>query len=394
LIGALRSEDTDVFLAALTQLGVGVQVDGQTMTVRSRGGGPPNDHAHINVQLSGTSARFLAPYLGLGVGRYVLDGNVRMRQRPMGELVAGLRAMGVEVHGGPGLPLELISCGHLDGGTISVTAEATSQHLSGLLMVAPYADNDVVLSLTGPMVSRSYVHMTVGLMAAFGINVEVRDDALQVSTGQRYRAQAFAVEPDASAACYFWAAATLCGGVVATPGLLSRTSLQGDVAFLDVLTAMGATVREGPHGIIVQGPADRHLHAVDVDMNDISDQVPTFAALALFADGPSTVRHVAHIRGKESDRIAAVATEVARLGAAVEERADGLVIGPLAGSSPGAVVQTYGDHRMAMAFSLVGLRHSGIGIADPECVSKTFPDFFEVLEAMTHGRLPSACADQ
>ncbi len=381
LRGALASEDTEVFARALGLLGVPVTVAGDVMTVRGAGGGPPVPAASIDVRLSGTSARFLCPFVGLGRGRYRVDGTARMRERPMGELVAALRAVGVTIEGGPNLPFTVVGSGHLVGGRVVLTAHQSSQHLSGILMVAPYADGDVVLELRGPTVSRSYVDMTLGLMAAFGVEVGQGEGVFRIPSGQRYRARTFEVEPDASAACYFWALAALSGGRVRTPGLSRRASVQGDVAFLDVLAAMGCSVGEdGGGGILVQGPAGGALRAVDVDMNDISDQVPTFAALALFADGPSSVRNVAHIRGKESDRIAAVATEVARLGARVEEFADGLRLWPLDAGSPGAVVQTYGDHRMAMAFALAGLRCDRVAIADPDCVRKTFPAYFEALE--------------
>lgn len=248
-------------------------------------------------------------------------------------------------------------------------------------MVAPYADSDVELHQEGPVNSWSYVEMTVALMEQFGVRVErPGPGVLRVPAGQRYRPQVFAVEPDASAACYFWALAALSGGEVQTPGIRRTTSLQGDTRFLEVLEAMGATVWDDVDGVRVQGPPLGRLRAVDLDMNEISDQVPTLVALALFADGPCTVRNVAHIRGKESDRIAAPAQEVRRLGGRCEEHPDGLIIWPLPEAADPVSVETYGDHRMAMAFALVGLRRPGVSIRDPGCVAKTFPNFFMVLD--------------
>lgn len=381
LRGALRSDDSEVFVRALNQLGIAVEEREDELTVHGRGGGSDVRTADIDVRLSGTSARFLCPLLALSHGQYRMDGTERMRQRPMGELVTVLRALGADVTGGPTLPLVVTGHGRLRGGTVAVSTRETSQHLSGVLMIAPYAETDVELHQEGPANSWSYVAMTVALMEQFGVHVEQPEaGVLRIRAGQRYRPQVFAVEPDASAACYFWALAALSGGQVQTLGLRRDQSLQGDTRFLDVLEAMGATVWDDPDGVRVQGPPLGRLHAVDVDMNEISDQVPTFVVLSLFADGPCTVRNVAHIRGKESDRIAAPAQEVRRLGGRCEEHPDGLTIWPMPQTADPVCLETYGDHRMAMAFALVGLRRPGISIRDPGCVAKTFPNFFAVLD--------------
>jgi len=383
----LHSEDTEVFMTALGRLGVPLRMQGDTVWVQGIGGGPRVDRAEIDVRLSGTSARFLCPFLALGTGHYRVDGTPRMRQRPMRELIDALRAFGVHVQGGPGLPLEIRGRGSLPGGAVRLTAAQSSQHLSGILMVAPYAEGEVTVELIGEVVSEPYVDMTVAMMRHFGAEVEAADGVLRVSAPRRYHGRVYEIEPDASAACYFWSLAALSGGRVRTPGLVPGRCLQGDVRFLEVLQAMGCTVRATEGGTVVEGPPGGRLRAVEVDMNAISDQVPTLAALALFADGPCTVHRVGHVRGKESDRLAAAAEEVRRLGGEVLERPDGLtVIPPERLPTEPVLVRTYGDHRMAMAFALVGLRRPGVSVAEPDCVAKTFPEYFAVLRSAVGGQ--------
>jgi 3-phosphoshikimate 1-carboxyvinyltransferase len=246
-------------------------------------------------------------------------------------------------------------------------------------MAAPYAESEVQLAVDGVLVSVPYVQMTRRVMEAFGAELSASADyrELRVSNARKYRGRNYAIEPDASAASYFLAAAAIVGGSVAVEGL-TRSSLQGDVAFCACLEQMGAVVVEGPDCIAVEG---RPLHGVDVDMNAISDTVPTLAVAALFAKGPTRIRNVAHIRHKETDRIAAVACELRKLGAKVEEFADGLLIEP--GPLRPAAIDTYDDHRMAMSFSLAGLMTPGIVIRDPGCTAKTYPDFFGDLERVT-----------
>jgi 3-phosphoshikimate 1-carboxyvinyltransferase len=383
LDGALWSEDTEACAEALRRLGVPVAWDlgAARATVRGVGGGPPAAEAALDVRLSGTTARFVPFYAALGHGRYLVDGSPRMRARPMGEVVAALRAQGVRVEGGPSLPIVVYGAGALQGGAVEVAGDDTSQPLSGLLMVAPYARADLLVRPeTRVRVAMPYVDLTIRLMASFGVEVVRKPDGYLVPHGQRYRARRYAVEPDASAAAYFWALAAVTGGRVHTPGV-GRGALQGDAAFLDVLEAMGCRVADAG-GAVVEGPPGGRLRAVDADMNAMSDQALTLAVLGLFGDGPTRIRRVGHIRLQESDRIAAAASELRRLGARAEEEPDGLTVWPLdPGRAEPVCVATHGDHRVAMSFALVGLRRPGVCLAEPEVVRKTFPGYWEALRA-------------
>ena len=263
-----------------------------------------------------------------------------------------------------------------------IRGDISSQFLSGLLMAAPYAEQPVEIVVEGELVSQPYVRMTLEVMRGLRRG---RRSARSVAFHPAHRAalsrRAYAIEPDASAASYFWAAPAIAGGEVTVAGL-SRSSLQGDVAFVDVLARMGCRVSESAAGITVHG-TDR-LTGIDVDMNAISDTVQTLAAVALFADGPTTIRGVAHIRHKETDRIGSLATELRKLGADVIERPDGLQITPR--QLQGATIETYDDHRMAMSMALVGLKVPGVLIRDPGCTAKTYPDFFPDLARLTRSR--------
>lgn len=387
LRGALFSDDTAACLEGLAALGVYAEADAWAATVKvdGVGGGPPAAVADIDVRLSGTTARFLCPFMALGRGEYRVDGVARMRQRPMGPVWDTLRAQGIRIDGGPNLPFTIYGAGGLPGGRIRIAGGETSQPASGMLMVAPYASGDTVVEVETHRAALPYVQMTARLMQAFGVEVlEVEEGTFAVRSGGRYRAGEYVIEPDASTAAYFWALAALSGGRVRTPGI-GRSLLQGDAAFLGVLERMGCRVGED-HGAVVQGPTGGRLHAITQDMGAMSDQALTLGVLGLFGDGPTTVRNVAHIRLQETDRVAAVTTELRRLGARCEEAADGFTVWPLTGSESDAVtIATYGDHRVAMSFALSGLRRPGVSIGDPGCVAKTFPDFFAVLEGAVPG---------
>jgi 3-phosphoshikimate 1-carboxyvinyltransferase len=383
LRGALDSEDTQVMIAALRALGIGVDASdgGRTLHVHGCGGNIPARQANLFVANSGTTMRFLTALTAVGQGSYRLDGVARMRERPMGDMIEGLRQLGVDLHGeSPAdCPPIVVNAAGLRGGAAEVRGEVSSQFLSGIMMSAPYAERDVQLSVSGRLVSAPYIQMTRRVMEAFGADVAASADCtqLRVSAAHRYRATEYEIEPDASAASYFLAAAAIAGGQVTVEGL-TRESLQGDVAFCACLEQMGAVVMGGPDLITVQS---RLLRGIDVDMNAISDTVPTLAVTALFADGPTRIRNVAHIRHKETDRIAAVACELRKLGADVDERPDGMLIRP--GVIRPAAIDTYRDHRMAMSFALAGLRAAGVVIRDPQCTAKTYPDFFADLECVT-----------
>ncbi len=378
---ALLADDTEAMLTALTDLGVGTVVDpaGPHVTVAGCGGAVPPGPATLDVRLSGTTARFLAPLLALGRGRYVLDAAAPFRARPMGPVLDALVDLGAEVEslGDAGhLPAAIVAHG-ARGGELEVAGDVSSQFLSGLLLAGPAMADGLRVRLSTHLVSAPYVALTVEVMRAFGAEVERPDERTFVVPPGGYRATTFAVEPDASAATYFLAAAAITGGRVRVEGLTDR-AVQGDAAFADVLAEMGAEVTRDAQGTEVRGTG--RLRGIDVDLAEISDTAQTLAAVAVFADGPTRVRGIGFIRRKETDRIAAVVTELRRCGIEAHEEDDGFFVVP--GRPTAAVVQTYDDHRMAMSFALLGLVVPGIVIADPGCVAKTFPHYFEVLEAL------------
>lgn len=371
--GLLRSDDTEAMLECLGALGIAWRAtDPTTVEVDGCGGRVPPGPASLHTRLSGTTSRFVTALCALGTGEYRIDAAPPMRRRPMRVLIDALGALGVEVESTNGsLPLVIRTDG-LHGGSVAVSGDVSSQFLSALLLVGPCAAAPLHVEVIGELKSLPYVRMTQAVMAAFGADSE---------TVGGYRATTFAVEPDVSSACYFWAAAAITGGSIRVEGI-GGASLQGDVGFLEVLEAMGCTVERGPDATTVAGP--ERLRGVDVDLADLSDQAPTFAAVAAFAAGRSRVSGIGFIRRKESDRIAAVIEGLGRLGVVAAEEPDGFSVdgaGP-AGPPHGGVVRTFDDHRIAMSFALVGLRTAGVVIEDPDCVAKTYPDFFEDLESL------------
>ena len=379
LSGALFSDDTRVMIESLTRLGFDVESDLTTssIVVAGHGGTIPNRTAKLDIENSGTTVRFLTAMLGMAGGDYVIDGVERMRQRPIGPLVDALNAWGANVNTqSPGQcpPVTIGPMGD-PGYEIRVSGDISSQYLSGLMMAAPLRDHDVRIIIDGPLISKPYVAMTARVMADFGAAPDAlpNDTGYFVSREQQYVATDYAIEPDASAASYFLASAAICGGTVTIEGL-HQNALQGDVQFANALELMGCEVEWGGDSVSVTGPAKV---GVDIDMADISDTVQTLAPVALFVNGPTTVRNVAHNRVKETDRIGNLVIELRKLGIQVDEQPDGLTIHP--GPMTPARFATYDDHRMAMGFSLIGLRHPGIVIENPGCVSKTYPGFFDDL---------------
>jgi 3-phosphoshikimate 1-carboxyvinyltransferase len=380
---ALDSDDTRYMAAGLRALGIAVAEDpaAQTFRVEGRGGRIPARAARIFVGNSGTSARFLTAAAALGQGRYEIDGDDNMRRRPIAPLLDGLRQLGVAARdtAGTGCPPVVVEAAGLPGGVARIRGDLSSQYFSALLLAAPYARAGVTLEVIGELVSRPYLDVTAVVMAAFGATMT--NDGYRrftVAAGQRYTGRVYDVEPDASAASYFFAAAAVTGGRVRVRHL-GRRSAQGDLRFVDVLARMGCAVELADDWTEVRGPDQ--LRGVTVNMADLSDTAPTLAAIAPLAAGPVTIEGIGFIRGKETDRVAALAAELARLGVRVEEGAGGLTIWP--GPVRPALVRTYQDHRMAMSFAVLGLRAPGVRIADPGCVAKTFPDFFERLAAAT-----------
>jgi len=376
LTGALQSEDTEVMVACLNELGFGIEPEWETASIvvyRSKSKVIPSSSAELFVGNSGTTVRFVTALAALGHGRYRLDGVPRMRERPIQDLLDAINALGANAfsEAGNGCPPVVIQSEGLKGGTVAIRADLSSQFLSALLMAAPRADSELLIRVEGPRVSEPYVEMTLDMLHAWGAEVESLADGYLAKVGFRDSPAEYAIEPDASAASYFWAAAAVTGGRVMVLRL-TRDSLQGDVAFVDALEKMGCRIEECAEGIAVQGFS---LKGIDIDMNAISDTAMTLAAVALFAEGPTTIRNIAHVRHKETDRIAAVAAELRKLGATVEEFDDGLRIvpGPLKGCS----VATYDDHRMAMSLAIVGLKVPGVKIENPGCVAKTYPGFWQ-----------------
>jgi 3-phosphoshikimate 1-carboxyvinyltransferase len=378
----LFSDDSYWLMDALVRLGFRVEADLEAgfVAVGGKGGEIPGRGIEVFVGNAGTAARFLPPALALGKGPYTVDGVPRMRERPIADLVGGMRELGAEVRyaGEEGRFPLVVEGGGIRGGEARVRGTESSQFLSGLLMAAPYARKTVTLRVEGALVSQPYVGITAGVMGAFGAEVEEEDGSFTVPGGV-YRARRYAVEPDASGASYFFAAAALTGGRVRVPGLGVRSS-QGDVGFVEVLGRMGCEVEVGEDFVEVRGPEGGRLSGVEVDMNEISDTMITLSAIAPFAAGSTSITNIAHTRHQETDRIAAVANELSRLGVRVEERPDGLTITP--GPVEPNLVRTYGDHRIAMAFALVGLVVPGIRIQDPSCVTKTLPEYFDLLRSL------------
>jgi 3-phosphoshikimate 1-carboxyvinyltransferase len=384
LTGVLDSQDTRVMAAGLNALGIALAADWPAGEIRIEGGAGtiPAPAATIDCAASGTTMRFLSAACGLGHGTYRLDGTARMRQRPIGDLLDALREIGVEAEAeSPGdCPPVVIRSRGIAGGTARIRGETSSQFASGLALAAPCTRSGLILQFEGRLVSLPYLDMTRRVMEAFGARCDVLGERSWQIGPTGYTGRDYAIEPDASAASYFTAAAAITGGRVRIEGL-GRNSLQGDVAFCDALERMGCEVVWGGDHVTVSGRAAR---GIEIDMNAISDTVPTLAVVSLFAAGPTRITNVAHVRDKETDRIGDLVRELRRLGADVEERADGLTIWPRGATGPlrGAEIQTYDDHRMAMSLALVGLRVAGVEIADPTCVGKTFPAYWRELAAL------------
>lgn len=381
LRGVLDSDDTRYMVEALQTLGFDVNADwaNRTVTVTGLDGRISAGQAELFLGNSGTSMRFLTALCAAGRGQFRLDGTDAMRQRPIGPLLDALRQLGVRAESETGNdcpPITIASAG-LEPGTVRMPGNLSSQYFSALAMVLPAAPGNYEIAVVGDLVSKPFIDLTASTMREFGVTMRHDDyTSISVEPGQRYVARDYVVEPDASAASYFFALAAVSGGSI-TVAALPTSSAQGDVHFVDVLETMGCTVERG-EGITVTGP-DR-LNGVEVDMNAISDTVMSLAAIAPFASGPTTVSNVEHIRFKETDRLAATCAELRRMGIEVGERPDGLTIQP--GQPQPAVVQTYDDHRMAMSFAITGTQQSGIQIADPGCVSKTLPEFWDLLEQL------------
>ncbi|MCL2005934.1 MAG: 3-phosphoshikimate 1-carboxyvinyltransferase [Planctomycetaceae bacterium] len=392
LTGTLASDDTQVMFNGLEQLGLTLDWNAKQcqVDVYGQNGRFPHRQADIYVGNSGTTARFLTAMLAFAEGDYRIHGKPRMHQRPIKDLAEALNSLGghVAYEAEEGFPPVRIGSyqPNAKNKTVAVSGSVSSQFLTALLLASPLAASqcDVEISVVGELVSKPYIEMTLRMMQSFGIGVEI-DTAFRsfrIAQGARYQSPGtYAIEPDASAASYFMAAAAVCGGSVTIQGL-SRNSLQGDVAFAECLEKMNCEVAWQENSITVSRLPERPLRGITVDMNSISDTAQTLSVVALFADGATEIRNIEHVRHKETDRISDLTTELRRFGAAVEEYRDGLRIVPPGELVP-VEVQTYDDHRMAMSFAVSGLRLPGVVICDPDCTHKTFPEFFAMLEGLT-----------
>ncbi|MFT4719479.1 MAG: 3-phosphoshikimate 1-carboxyvinyltransferase [Candidatus Azotimanducaceae bacterium] len=381
----LHSEDTARMLDALAQLKVGVERHSDTTDYTVHGLGQlfsPQDDSTFMLGNAGTAIRPLTSMLSLCAGSFVVDGDQYMRERPIDHLVDALRQLGAEIDylDKPSCPPIRLQGGRIQGGRVSIKGNISSQYLTALLMSLPLAQKDSIIDVIGEQVSKPYLDITLDIMQQFGVTA--RHDNYQVfhvAGSQQYQSPGnYLIEGDASSASYFFAAAAIKGGTVRVNGL-GRNSVQGDIAFLDVVEQMGARVNRQDSWIEVSGGP---LQAIDLDLNHIPDAAMTVAMLALFANGTSRIRNIYNWRVKETDRMTAMATELRKLGAEVQTGNDYIVITPPAKILP-ASIDTYGDHRMAMCFSLAALGPSPITINNPDCVAKTFPDYFEAFAAIT-----------
>ena len=371
----LRSDDTEAFAAGLEALGYPLSYEDDAWTVSGSPSGPPRRVAELYTRDSGTASRFLPALAATGRGEFRFDASGQMRRRPVAPLVEALRSLGVHVdcperegH----LPLVVRTEG-IKGGAVALDASLSSQFLTAVLMMAPLTAEGLAVRV-GELVSVPYIEITVAMMRRFGATVDRSGDTFHVAPGG-YRAQDYLVEPDASSASYFFAAAAITGGSVTVRGL-GTDSLQGDVRFVEVLARMGAVVRQEPGSVTVTGPPDGRLRGVTVNMRDISDTMPTLAAIAPFASSPVRIQDVYNTRVKECDRLETSAVNMRRLGIAAETGRDWISIEP--GVPAPAEILTERDHRIAMSFAVTGLRTPGLTLDDPDCVKKTFPTFHEV----------------
>lgn len=382
LSGVLKSDDSYWCMDALMKLGVSVVIEGDTVIIEGCGGQWPNPSEELYVGSAGTVARFLPGALAIGNGEWTMTGSKRMRERPLAPLLNALTEQGTvfeykEVE--TCLPFTLKANG-LKGGEVTLPGSTSSQFISGLLISAPYAREQVTLQIDGEVVQRDYVQMTLDMMSLFGVTPEVSKNGqtILIPTGM-YQAQSIQLEPDVSTCCYFWALAALTSGTVRIDGIDARDTTQPDIEILEVLERMGCKVIRGDNFVEVQGVKELK-GGFTISMKKWSDQTLTIAAMAAFTDGPITLTDAAHIRHHECDRISAICEELAKLGIRVDEHHDGLTVYP--GQPIPTLLDSHDDHRMAMALSLIGLKVPNIRIMDPGCVSKTCPHYFEQLSTL------------
>jgi 3-phosphoshikimate 1-carboxyvinyltransferase len=377
LVRPSKSEDSMLLVRALRQFGVTIDEQPGRFAVAGTGGEllvPPGE---IDVGNAGTAMRFLTTFASIVRGETVITGDENMRRRTLQGLLDALKAAGVRTTSQAGFPPVKIHGGSFAGGSVGIDAAVSSQFISSILLSSPYAKHPVALHARGKISSLPYVTMTLHVMRSFGAGVDTAEFShFRVDNTQKYIGQEFTIEGDASAATYFLASAAITGGHVVIANL-STESLQGDIRFLGLLGEMGCRIAKRDDAIELHGG---RLRGIEVDMNEIPDSVPALAVVAAFAEGPTSIIDVEHLKHKETNRLAALATELTRLGARVDLHEDGLTIHPK--PLKGAAIETYNDHRMAMSFAVAGLRVTGISITNPGCVGKSFPTFWDEFEKL------------
>ncbi len=381
LEGVLFSDDSRHFLSSLISLGFDVAINEATkcVAVVGHGGRIPNKKATINVGSAGTAARFLTAMLALSDGEYIIQCSEQMKKRPMKPLFDALLSIGAYfeyLEKEDYLPVRVIGNKGICK-TVSMDITKSTQFLSALLMVAPMTSNGVTIDITSNKTDGAYIRITRHMMQQFGVNTTFDGTRYQIPADSSYDVGNYFIEPDMSAACYFYGIAAMTGGTMVVEGV-RKDLIQGDIKFLEVLHQLGCSINECDQGIQVIGPKESIYEGIEVDMNDFSDQTMTLATLAAFATTPTHIKNVAHIRLQECDRMQATVDELTKTG--IDVKADGENITITPGPIHGASIHTYDDHRMAMAFSLLGLKTEGIIIEDPGCCKKTFENYFEVLE--------------
>ena len=386
LNGVLFSDDSRAFLDCLIKLGFEIDVNEERkeVLIGGLGGEIPNRNATINVRSAGTAARFLTAMLAFAGGDYVLQSSDQMKKRPMKQLIDSLRSLGVTVNcfeEEGHFPFEIHSSG-INSNEVEIDTTISSQFVSALLMSGVLVPEGLKIKMSGSRTKGSYIKLTLAMMKQFGIDVLCENDRLVVCHNSNYSVSTYDIEPDLSAACYFYAMSPLLGTDVIVKNVYSN-SIQGDIKFLEVLKQMGCSMKETDRGICVKGIKDRKYPGVTVDMNDFSDQTMTLAAIAPFASSKTIIKNISHIRFQETDRISAIVNELTRLGVKCEESEEykGICIYP--GEIVPAAVETYDDHRMAMAFTLIGLRIGDITIKNYKCCAKTFENYFDIIDKLT-----------
>lgn len=397
LSGVLFSDDSRYFISSLQSLGFATQVDEKEkkVTVKGENGKIPEKEAEIYVGSAGTAARFLTAMLGMSDGIYTIQASEQMKKRPMKDLFLLLKqaGAGIEYLEKEGyLPIKITGrkANNLNGKeepekieqklTVQLDISKSTQFLSAMLLISPMIEEGLCIEITSEKTDGSYIKITRGMMEEWGVTSLFDGRNYEVSAGASYHMKHYIVEPDMSAACYFYGAAAITGGLVLVRNVHMDNS-QGDRKFLEVLEKIGCSVTDSEEGIVVEGPADGKIKGIDIDMNDFSDQTMTLAAMAPFASEKVHISHIGHIRLQESDRIHAIVTELTRVGIRCEETEDSITVYP--GKPHAALIETYEDHRMAMAFSLIGLKTEGIVIHNPMCCRKTFENYFELLTELT-----------